>query len=107
VPIIVSPLPPPDVVFIEGRALSTTSLATFAALRASAMRFSITSPEALAWLGLLACLGGAALEVVLLTSVGAAREKELLASDRAMVVDLAFEMTDLMSFSLSSENVGR
>jgi hypothetical protein len=103
----VSPLPPLDVVFIEGRALSTTSRAMLAALRASAMKVSITSPEGFAWLGIGAPVGAAALEAVLFTSVGAARETVVLTSDRAVAVDFAFDITDFTSFSLSSENVGR
>lgn len=104
---IVSPLPPLDVVFIEGRALSTTSRAMFAALRASAMKFSITSPEGFAWLGVRGPVGVAALEAVLLISVGAARETVVLAPDRAVAVDFAFDTMDFTSFSLSSEKVGR
>jgi len=104
---IVSPLPPPDVVFIEGRALSTTSRAMLAALRASAMKFSIISPEGFAWFGIGAPVDVAALEAALFTSVGAAREAVVLASDRAVAVDFAFDTTDATSFSLSSENIGR
>jgi len=104
---IVSPLPPPDVVFIEGRALSTTSRAMLAALRASAMKFSIISPEGFAWLGIGGPVDVAALEAVLFTSVGAAREAIVLAADRAVAVDFAFDTTDATSFSLSSENIGR
>jgi hypothetical protein len=52
-------------------------------------------------------MGGGVREAVLVTSLGTAREMELLASERAVAVDLAFDTTDLTSFSLSSENVGR
>src|SRR2546423_13530520 len=104
---IVSPLPPPDVIFIDGRAFSTTSLATFAALRASAIRFSMTSPEDLAWPALLACVVGAALEAVLFTSLGDVRENELLASDRAGAGGPSYDTTGLVLFSLSSEKGGR
>ena len=50
---------------------------------------------------------GATLEAALCTSVGVAQETELLAPDLAVAVDLVFDTTDLRSFSLSFEKVGR